>query len=165
MASLNLSNESRIDFVQGLGRAFGGALLFSLPMFLTIELWWLGFYLDRLRLMVLLVLMFPVLVGVSHFRGFQQTFGWKNDLIDACVAYSVGFTTAAVILPIFSVLQAGMSLNEIIGKIAIQAIPASMGALLARSQFRSGPQQGTTRQPESTAAGYFWPRSAPSTWP
>jgi putative integral membrane protein (TIGR02587 family) len=147
MASLNLSNERRIDFVQGLGRAFGGALLFSLPMFLTIELWWLGFYLDRLRLMVLLVLMFPVLVGVSHFRGFQQTFGWKNDLIDACVAYSVGFTTAAVILPIFSVLQAGMSLNEIIGKIAIQAIPASMGALLARSQFRSGPQQGTTRQP------------------
>jgi putative integral membrane protein (TIGR02587 family) len=155
MALVNPSNESRVDFAQGLGRAFGGALLFSLPMFLTIELWWLGFYLDRLRLMVLLVLMFPVLVGVSHFRGFRPTFGWKDDLIDACVAYSVGFTTAAVILPIFSVLQAGMSLNEIIGKIATQAIPASMGALLARSQFRSGPQRGMTRQPQSYGGKIF----------
>ena len=75
MTLVNLSNESRIDFAQGLGRGFGGALLFSLPMFLTIELWWLGFYLDRLRLMVLLVLMFPVLVGMSHF-------GASNKLLD-----------------------------------------------------------------------------------
>lgn len=155
MTLVKPSNESRGDFAQGLGRAFGGALIFSLPMFLTIELWWLGFYLDRLRLMALLVLMFPVLVGVSHFRGFQPTFGWKDDLIDACVAYSVGFTTAAVILPVFSVLQTGMSFNEIIGKMAIQAIPASMGALLARSQFRSGPQQGMTRQPHNYGGKIF----------
>jgi hypothetical protein len=30
-------------FLVGLGRAFGGALIFSLPMLMTMEMWWLGF--------------------------------------------------------------------------------------------------------------------------
>lgn len=143
------------DLTHGLARAFGGALLFSLPMFLTMELWWLGFYLDRLRLMVLLVLMFPVLIGVSHFRGFQPTFGWKDDLVDACVAYGVGFASAAVLLPLLSVIQVGMSLNEIVGKAAIQAVPASMGALLARSQLGNNQPQDTSRQPQSYRGTLF----------
>jgi putative integral membrane protein (TIGR02587 family) len=129
------AERSNRSFAGGLGRAFGGALIFSFPMFLTGETWWLGFSVDRFRLLVLLILLLPLLVGLSYFQGFERTFTLKDDVLDACVAYGVGFVLAAALLPLFSIIESNMSLNEIVGKLAIQAVPGSIGALLARSQL------------------------------
>ncbi|HEV2129601.1 MAG TPA: DUF2391 family protein, partial [Longimicrobiaceae bacterium] len=79
-------------FAVGLARAFGGALIFSLPMLMTMEMWWLGFYMDRFRLALFMSLIIPLLVGLSYYAGFEETFSLKNDLVDAFVAYAVGFT-------------------------------------------------------------------------
>ncbi|HJU05285.1 MAG TPA: TIGR02587 family membrane protein [Nitrospiraceae bacterium] len=145
-------NESdNRSFVRGLGRAFGGALIFSFPMLLTGETWWLGFSMDRFRLIVLLILLLPLLVGLSYFQGFERTFGWKDDLLDAFVAYGVGFVLAATLLPLFSIIEPSMSLNEIVGKLAIQAVPGSIGALLVRSQL-GGPKEETRQK--RARAGY-----------
>ena len=38
------------DLWIGVARAFGGAIFFSLPLLMTMEMWWLGFYMDRLRI-------------------------------------------------------------------------------------------------------------------
>jgi putative integral membrane protein (TIGR02587 family) len=51
------------------------------------------------------------------------------------VAYLVAVIAAALVLALFGELTWGMSLNEIIGKIAVQSVPAGMGAVLARSQL------------------------------
>ena len=72
-----------------IGRAFGGALVFALPMLMTMEMWWLGFSIGPWRLCLLTALLLPVLVGVSHFAGLEETFGWREDLRDAFVAYAV----------------------------------------------------------------------------
>ena len=37
-----------LRFAVDLLRAFGGAMLFSLPMLMTMEMWWLGFYMEPL---------------------------------------------------------------------------------------------------------------------
>lgn len=50
-------------------RAAGCALVFSLPMLMTMELWWLGFYLDPLRLTLLVLTAVPVLVVLSRHEG------------------------------------------------------------------------------------------------
>lgn len=84
------------NFTVALARAFGGALTFSLPVFMTMEMWQLGFVADRLRIALLLVVMIPVLVGLSHYCGFEATFDWIDDLVDAFVAYAVAFAAAAV---------------------------------------------------------------------
>ena len=123
------------QFVVGLARAFGGALIFSLPIFMTLEMWHLGFYADRLRLAMLLVVMIPVLVGLSHYCGFEPTFEWREDVVDAFVAYAVGFIAAFVVLALFGELRPGMPWDEIAGKLALQAVPGSVGALLAESQL------------------------------
>ena len=78
----------------GLGRAFGGALIFGLPMLMTNELWELGATMDRLRLALLLLLGIPLLVGVSHRIGFEASFGWREDLRDAAIALGVGLVAA-----------------------------------------------------------------------
>ena len=37
-------------FRVGLARAFAGAIIFALPLLMTMEMWWLGFYMVRHRL-------------------------------------------------------------------------------------------------------------------
>ncbi len=128
-------------FVTNLGRAFAGALVFSLPMLMTMEMWWLGFYTDRPRLALLLVLTLPLLVGLSHYVGFEETFGWREDVRDALVALAVGSIASGAVLWLFGVVEPGMSADEIVGKVALQTVPASIGALLAGSQLGGGREE------------------------
>ncbi len=129
------------QLVRELSRAFGGAIIFALPVFMTMEMWELGMHMDRLRLVLLLVINVPVLVFLSHYAGFERTFEWRADVRDAAIAYGVGILAAAVLLTIFGVIGHDRSLGEVVGKLAVQAVPASLGALLARSTFGGNSQR------------------------
>lgn len=142
--------ESNAEFWKGLGRAFGGALLFGLPLLMTMEMWWLGFYLDRTRLALFLLTLMPMLTGLSYYSGFRTTFDLKEDVIDALVAFAVGMVMSAVFLTLFGVLRIGMSLDTILGKIILLTVPASMGAVLASKQLSQ--TDGNNRELEG--AGY-----------
>jgi putative integral membrane protein (TIGR02587 family) len=122
-------------FLKGLARAFGGATIFSLPMLMTMEMWQLGFAIEPVRLVLLLLLLVPLLVGLSHYIGFENTFCWEDDVVDAFVAYAVGFIAALPVLALFGAITFDMALAEVVGKVAVQAVPGSIGALLAQSQF------------------------------
>ena len=137
----------RSAIARGLPRAVGGALIFSLPMLMTMELWWLGFYLDRFRLTLLLVITIPLLVFLSRHSGFERTLRLRDDLRDAFIAYGIGILTSLVILVVFGLLTVAMPLDEIAGKVAIQAVPASIGALLGRSQL-GGDRSRASRKSE-----------------
>jgi len=148
-----LSGADR-SFLKGLARAFGGALLFALPMLMTMEMWALGFVMEPLKLALLLVLLVPLLAGMSAFAGFKTSTGWRDDVIDAFVAVAISTLAAAIILAVFGVLHVDMSLEEVIGKVAIQIVPGSIGAMLARSQFTvHEAEPDGDRPPEPTYAG------------
>ncbi|HYI72186.1 MAG TPA: TIGR02587 family membrane protein [Skermanella sp.] len=123
------------EFAIASARAFGGAIIFSLPLMMTMEMWWLGFYMDRFRLVLFLVLTVPVLAVLSHYAGFERADGPLDLVLDAFTALAVGFIASAFILVLLHVLQAGNSPDELIGKIVLQAIPGAIGAMLARSQL------------------------------
>lgn len=135
-----------IDFLRGLARAFAGAIIFALPLLMTMEMWFLGFSMDTWRLALFLVLFFPVLVALSWHIGFEDTFSWRDDVVDALVAYAVGFCSAGLILLVLGVLDATDSPREIVGKVSLQAVPASIGALLARTQFGEEKAEGAARR-------------------
>jgi putative integral membrane protein (TIGR02587 family) len=139
-------------FLIGLARAFAGALLFSLPILMTMEMWWLGFSMKNWKLALLLVLAIPLLVGLSHYMGFEETFGWKDDVVDAFVALAVGFVAGTISLALFSVIEFGMSAGEIIGKLSIQAVPGSIGAMFAQSELGGNDKK---EQEKQRHAGYF----------
>jgi putative integral membrane protein (TIGR02587 family) len=64
-------------------------------------------------------------------------------VLDALVALAVGFVAAAAILALIGVLERDMAPREVVGTIALQAVPASVGALLAQSMLGRGhPQEG-----------------------
>nr|WP_226951332.1 TIGR02587 family membrane protein [Rhizobium terrae] len=122
-------------FLIGLGRGAAGAMLFGIPMLMTMELWQLGFYVDRGRLFLLLVVNIPLLVVLAHRIGFEHTSTWAEACRDAVIAYGLGILMSAAVLLMLGDLKTHMPLSEILGKIAMQAVPASIGALLGRSQL------------------------------
>lgn len=135
-------------FFLGLLRACGGALIFALPMFMTMEMWQFGFSLSPFRLALLLLVTLPLLVGLSHYMGFEKTFDWKDDVVDAFVAFAVGCIVAASGMALFSILTWETPVNEMIGKISLQAVPASIGAMFAESEL------GGEKEEKKRHAGY-----------
>lgn len=142
-------------FLIGLARAYAGALIFALPMLMTMELWWIGFYVDPLRLALLTAATIPILAGLSSFVGFESTSDWRDDLKDACIAYGTGWTAAALILLVFGVVTAATPAETLFGQIAIQAVPAGIGAMLARSQLgsRSERREEERKKEQATYGG------------
>lgn len=138
------------EFLTALARAFGGAIFFSLPLLMTMEMWQLGFYMDRLKLAVFLLLMTPVLIVLSHYSGIREDESWMDGVADAFVAWAVAFVASFVVLQLFDVIDvASMPVREIIGKVALQAVPASFGAMLANSTLGSSEDEQRKRRREA----------------
>ena len=133
LETLFMTQDSSRDFYIGLARAAGGSILFTVPMLMTMEMWWLGFYMNPLRLALMLVLSIPLLAGMAYYCGFEKRLSLRGVIVDAFVAYAVGVITSAIVLSLFAIITTDMSAVEIIGKITLQAIPAGMGAVLASS--------------------------------
>jgi putative integral membrane protein (TIGR02587 family) len=140
-------------FFISLARAVGGALVFSMPMLMTMEMWWLGFYVNDLRLALFLVMSFPLLVGLDYFSGFKDTFRISGDVLDASVAVAVGFVSGALFLLLFGEISPGMSIDEVVGKVSLQAIPAAIGATLARAELGSTHENPEFEATDGTYAG------------
>ena len=81
-------------FVTGLGRGVAGALFLALPMLMTMEMWYLGFYIARERLFLLLLLNIPLLILLAHRIGFEETATWREAIRDATIAYGIGILTS-----------------------------------------------------------------------
>lgn len=123
------------QFLVGLGRGCAGALIFGLPMLMTMELWSLGFYIERYRLLLLMLVNIPLLVVLAHRIGFEETSTWREAVRDATVAYAIAIVMSAAVLFLLGIVKLDVPATEMVGKIAIQAVPASIGALLGRSQL------------------------------
>jgi putative integral membrane protein (TIGR02587 family) len=146
------SRVSSRSFGTALARAFAGAIIFALPLLMTMEMWALGFAMDPLRLALFLALMFPLLVALAYYAGFERSFSLGHLVLSACVAYAVGFVAAGIGLTLLGVVRLGMPLEEIVSKVGLQAIPASMGAMLARSQLG---QRDDEKEEEERRDTYF----------
>jgi putative integral membrane protein (TIGR02587 family) len=141
-------------FLIGISRAFGGAIFFSLPLLMTMEMWSLGFSMDRLRLAMFMTLMIPLLITLDHYAGFEETVRWSEDVLDGFVGYGVGIVSSAVILLLLNVIDSSQPLSEIIGKICLQAVPAAFGAVLASSQLAHDSEEEKQDEERRRAAGY-----------
>ncbi|WP_426020256.1 TIGR02587 family membrane protein [Brevundimonas sp. DWR2-3-1b1] len=138
-------------YVRDLARAFAGALVFNIPLLMTMEMWEQGVAMERWRLLTFILAGLPLLYGLAYYAGFSKRRGFRNDILDTAVALAVGFVTASALLILFGVVQWNAPPHVAIGMVALQAVPGAMGALLARRQL-SGDGGGDT---DEDAASYF----------
>ena len=153
MTSDEPSPETNRAYAIGIARAFGGAVIFAIPLLMTMEMWSLGFTMGQGRLLLFLAINFAILIGLSYFAGFEKTFSWKDDALDAFAAFGVGLITSSAMLALFGVVSFDTPWHEIVGKVALQSVPASLGAMLGRKQL--GAEQDTSAEDErKREAGY-----------
>jgi len=135
IAELGIALKRERDYLPDLGRAFAGALIFTIPLLMTMEMWEQGVAIEPHRLLLFIGAGLPLLYGLAYYAGFSRRRGLVNDLLDTAVALAVGFMTAFAMLSLFGVLTPGDPATQVIGMIALQAVPGAMGALLARRQL------------------------------
>jgi putative integral membrane protein (TIGR02587 family) len=140
-------------FFVGLARAFAGALIFAMPLLMTMEMWQIGFYMGDVKLALLALVSFPLLVGLSRYSGFEPTYSLGDDVADALVAIFVGAVMATGVLWLFEVVGPETSPREAVGKIALQTVPAAIGATLARGQLHGARPESTEPDQEPGFAG------------
>jgi putative integral membrane protein (TIGR02587 family) len=138
------------SYLRGLGRAAAGALIFSFPLLMTMEMWAFGLHMDRLRLGLFVLVTAGIVFGLSRFAGFRDTTDAADDALDALAALMVGFIVSAALLGLLGLLTATTAPREAIGMIAVQAAPASIGAMLANTQL----QQKSGAREKEDRAGY-----------
>ncbi len=147
------ADSSNRAYSIGIARAFGGAVIFGLPLLMTMEMWSLGVTTHPLRLLLFLLLNLCILIALSRFGGFERTHSLPEDLLDALAAYAVGIIAAAAVLGLFGLVGLDTPINELAGMVAVQSVPASFGAMLARKQLSAGQSEEDEDQ-EARADGY-----------
>ena len=151
MEALALSNR---DYARGLARAFGGAVIFGLPLLMTMEMWLLGLAVHPARMALFIAFNFTILVILSRFGGFEPTDSIGEDILDAFGAYAVGIIASVCVLSLFGLLHLSMPLAEFAGMVAVQSVPTSFGAMLARKQFGDESCKKDEEQ-EARSAGHW----------
>lgn len=143
-------------FASGIARAFGGALFFAFPLLMTMEMWEAGLSMDRVRLTLFVLACLPLILGLCYFAGFRRAQGFHNALPDALIAVAVGFVLSGSLLGLFGLLDSSQSLSAQVGMITLQAMPAAIGAALARKQLKGGRNDpGEDDDPDSYSGQLF----------
>src|SRR5699024_7094048 len=114
---------------------FAGAYIFGVPLLFTMEMWWIGGYISPTRLMVFLGTALVANFGLTYVAGFKRQSTFVTTLDQAADAVAVGLVAGLVMLGLLNQIRLDDSLQSIVGKIVIQAIPLSIGASVANQVF------------------------------
>lgn len=132
---MGIQLDCNLRYAKGLARAGLGALIFALPLMMTAEMWELGVTIDPARGVLVVVTTLPLLVALSFYAGFEQTFSLLENVLDAFAALAVSAVTCLVVLALFGEVSPDTPLDELVGKLSVLSFAASIGALLADKQF------------------------------
>lgn len=131
-------------------RGVVGGLLFSLPLLYTMEVWWAGFVADPSHLLLYLAAGFILLFGYNRYAGLHEDASWLEVAFEAVEEMGLGLFVAAGILWLLGQIDGTMPLNEIIGKIVVEAVTVAIGVSVGAAQLggsggKGGQGQGMRR--------------------
>jgi putative integral membrane protein (TIGR02587 family) len=136
-------------------RGFAGAVLFSFPMLMTMEMWSLGVSIEPPRLMLFVTVHLVLLAGMASYARHDQAIVTRRDVFDAFAAYGVGVLSATPVLFLFGVIEPGMSMAGITRSIAVQAAPAAFGAMVAHLEIDEPAASIGPQHPHGFASSAF----------
>ncbi len=125
-----------------IARAFSGAFIFGVPLLWTMEMWWIGESIEMWKLILFLVLVFILNIYLAFFVGFRRADSIRASVHEAIDAVAAGVVTAVLVLLVLNRIAPGDPLGTILGKVIVQAIPLSIGAVAARGLLRQGGKEG-----------------------
>lgn len=140
------------DSLREYGRGFAGGLLFSLPLLYTMEVWWAGFLASPLRLILLLAVTYLLLLGYNRFAGMRHDADWAEVAIDSVEELGLGLVTSAGVLFLLGRIGGSMPLDEVLGKIVVEAALVAIGFSVGSAQLGTGTKDSGKGDEESERA-------------
>lgn len=134
------------------GRGVAGAMLIGLHLVYTMEMWWAAYAIPASRIVLLMVVNGGILLVLQHYSGLHHRKTPGAQARAAVVAYGIGIVVAALALYGLRVLHLGSDLRTVVASIALEAVPLSVGASVAMSEFGQDHDHVESRKEE---AGYF----------
>ena len=124
--------------IRDLSRAFCGALFLALPLHYTMEMWERARAIPSWMMIVILLVGYLLNVGYCYYSNFKGKPARQLPWLDALESIGVGLIASTITLVLIDQLTNQMSLQIILSCIAIESVPASFGASLAKSQLSKG---------------------------
>nr|WP_304608503.1 TIGR02587 family membrane protein [Pontibacter anaerobius] len=123
-------------------RGIAGGLLFSFPLLYTMEVWWAGFIAKPVDLIVLVIVTYLLLLGYNRFAGMHPDASWESVFIDSVEEMGIGLLLSfAVLLTLNRIQLTGMSTDELMGKVIIEAMAVSIGVSIGTAQLGAEEQE------------------------
>lgn len=138
MVILNIRNGKPVsDSVKEYARGIAGGLLFSFPLLYTMEMWWTGFVIQPYQLILLMLVTFGLLLGYNRYSGMHPGVSWKHVFIDSFEEMGLGLILSFLVLLMLNRLPFDTgSVQEILGKIIIEAMGVSIGVSIGTAQLQ-----------------------------
>jgi len=143
--------------VDDLVRGASGGFLFGIPLLYTMEVWWIGSFINPQRMLVALAITFGIVFVLNRTAGFRRTEGisFFDGIIATVEALAISTVCAGIILVLLRRITIDTPLPEILGKIVYEAVPFAVGVALANQLLRAGgeanhSQHSQNEQPQDT---------------
>ena len=124
--------------LQEYGRGVAGGLMFSLPLLYTMEVWWAGFIAHPWRLLAYVLATFVLLLGYNRFAGLRRDASMTEVAIDSVEELGIGLFLSALVLFLLGRVTPEMPLNELAGRIVIEAMTVAVGVSVGTAQLGGG---------------------------
>lgn len=116
-------------------RGVVGALLFSLPLLYTMEVWWTGFIASPEKLIAFIVFTFLLLLGYNRHSGMRPDASFKDVLHESIEEIALAFVVAFLFLLLINKIGLTMSFGEIAGKVIVESMIMAIGVSVGTAQL------------------------------
>jgi putative integral membrane protein (TIGR02587 family) len=142
-----------------------GGFLFGIPLLYTMEVWFIGSYVQPpilliIFLLIILGITFIIIFLLNRIEGFrpQESATLSGAIAETIKTLAIGITCAALMLIILRHIDLQTPLIEALGKIIFEGVPFSLGVAFSRSLLtgessldlaENNPNQSDTRSKSS----------------
>lgn len=129
------------------GRGVAGGLLFSLPLLYTMEVWQAAFLIPPHRQLGYLLGTFVLLLGYNRFSGLHPDTTWAEVVVDSVEELGLGLVLSAAILAALGRIEPGQQVDEILGRIVVEAMVVAIGVSVGTAQLGGDDSRGQRDEP------------------
>jgi len=141
------------ESIREYGRGVAGGLIFSLPLLYTAEVWWAGFTMEAPRQLSYVVITFLLLLGYNRYVGLHPDTSWAEVGIDSVEELGLGLLLSAMILYTLGRIGPEQQVDEIVGRIVVEAMTIAIGVSVGTAQLGGEPGPGKSGGDKATFGG------------
>lgn len=127
------------ESLQEYARGVGGGLLFSLPLFYTMEVWQAGASASPARLVAIVVGTFGLLIAYNQVAGIRVGHTWGEVLLESVEEMGLGLAVAAGLLMLLGRFPIESFSHEALGLLTLEGMVAAIGVSVGTAQLGQTP--------------------------